>query len=331
MVDVATRAGVSRALVSTVFRGVPGAGAETRERVLQAATDLGYRMDNRARMLRRSRTMLVGIMFQVQDAFNCDLVEALYPAAAAVGFDLTLSATTPDRDEEHAAEALLNDRCEALILVGPQAPAAWLETLSSRSPTIVVARRIHHAGLDVVRTADHEVVATALNHLLALGHRDIAHVDGGRAAGSADRRRSYRVLMRRHGLQASTRVVSGGFTEAAGKAAAGELLGSGRLPTAVIAFNDRCAVGLMFELRRAGLAVPRDMSIVGYDDVSMAALPFIDLTTVGQDVQATARSAVDCAVARLDRGGPRETTSSAPLTWSSEARPAGFPAATGDQ
>jgi DNA-binding LacI/PurR family transcriptional regulator len=63
-------------------------------------------------------------------------------------------------------------------------------------------------------------------------------------------------------------------------------------------------VGLMFELRRAGLAVPRDMSIVGYDDVSMAALPFIDLTTVGQDVQATARSAVDCAVARLDRGGP---------------------------
>lgn len=73
------------------------------------------------------------------------------------------------------------------------------------------------------------------------------------------------------------------------------------------------------------------MSIVGYDDVSMAALPFIDLTTVGQDVQATARSAVDCAVARLDRGDPRETTSSAPLTWSSEARPAGFPAATGDQ
>ncbi|MGD0247260.1 MAG: substrate-binding domain-containing protein [Streptosporangiaceae bacterium] len=104
--------------------------------------------------------------------------------------------------------------------------------------------------------------------------------------------------------QASARVITGGSTEAAGKAAAEELLSSGRLPTAVIAFNDRCAVGLMFELRRAGLAVPGDMSIVGYDDVSMAALPFIDLTTVGQDVQATARSAVDCAVARLDRDGP---------------------------
>jgi DNA-binding LacI/PurR family transcriptional regulator len=151
---------------------------------------------------------------------------------------------------------------------------------------IVVARRINHAGLD-----------------LALGHRDVAHVDGGRAAGSADRRRSYRVLMRRHGLQASARVITGGFTEVAGKAAAEGLLSSGRLPTAIIAFNDRCAVGLMFELRRAGLAVPGDMSIVGYDDVSMAALPFIDLTTVGQDARATASSAVDCAVARLDRDG----------------------------
>src|ERR1039457_2589153 len=132
MVDVATRAGVSRALGSTVFRGVPGAGPQTRQRVLQAAADLGYRMDNRARMLRRSRTKLLGVLFQVQDAFHSDLVEALYPAAA--GFDLTLSATTPARDEKHAAEALLNDRCEALILIGPQAPAAWLATLSSRAP-----------------------------------------------------------------------------------------------------------------------------------------------------------------------------------------------------
>jgi DNA-binding LacI/PurR family transcriptional regulator len=304
MVDVATRAGVSRALVSTVFRGVPGAGPQTRQRVLQAAADLGYRMDNRARMLRRSRTKLLGVLFQVQDAFHSDLVEALYPAAAAAGFDLTLSATTPDRDEKHAAEALLNDRCEALILIGPQAPAAWLATLSSRSPTIVVTRRIRQAGLDLVRTADYEVVSTALNHLLALGHQDVAHVDGARIAGAADRRRSYRVLMRRHGLPASTRVITGGFTEAAGKAAAGELLSSGQLPTAIIAFNDRCAVGLMFEFRRAGLAVPGDISIVGYDDASMAALPFIDLTTVGQDTQAIARRAVDCAVARLDRNGP---------------------------
>lgn len=73
-------------------------------------------------------------------AFHRDLVEALYPAAAAVGFDLTLSATTPDRDEEHAAEALLNDRCEALILVGPQAPAAWLEALYENEGERVRAR-----------------------------------------------------------------------------------------------------------------------------------------------------------------------------------------------
>ena len=138
MADVADRAGVSRALVSTVFRDVPGAGPETRTRVLQAAADLGYRMDNRARMLRRNRTQLLGVVFQIQDAFQCDLVEALYPQAAAAGYHLVLSATTPDRDELSAADALLDERCEALLLVAPQSPAAQVATLSGRVPTVVL-------------------------------------------------------------------------------------------------------------------------------------------------------------------------------------------------
>ncbi len=104
MADVAARAGVSRALVSTVFRDVPGASAATRERVLQAAADLGYRLDNRARMLRRTRTGLVGVVFRVQDAFHSDLVEALYPTATTAGYNLVLSATTPNRPEMAAAE-----------------------------------------------------------------------------------------------------------------------------------------------------------------------------------------------------------------------------------
>ena len=301
MADVAARAGVSRALVSTVFRDVPGAGPETRSRVLQAAADLGYRMDNRARMLRRSRTQLLGVVFQIQDAFQCDLVEALYPEATAAGYHLVLSATTPDRDELTAADALLDERCEALLLIAPQASSAELAALSGRSPTVVLSRRVRGAGADVVRTSDAEVMAMALAHLTGLGHRRIAHVDGARMRSSADRRRSYRSQMSRLGLEAHTRVVTGGFTEVDGKAAAAQLLSEGDLPTAVVAFNDRAAVGVMFELRRAGVDVPGRVSVVGYDDVRMSGLPFIDLTTVGQDSTATAHHAVERAVARLDR------------------------------
>ena len=301
MADVAARAGVSRALVSTVFRDVPGAGPDTRSRVLQAAADLGYRMDNRARMLRRSRTQLLGVVFQIQDAFQCDLVEALYPAATSAGYHLVLSATTPDRDELRAADALLDERCEALLLVAPQASSAQVATLSSRSPTVVLSRRLPSAGADVVRTSDAEVITLALDHLTGLGHTRIAHVDGARMRSSADRRRSYRNRMTRLGLQEHTRVVTGGFTEVDGKTAAAQLLAEGELPTAVIAFNDRAAVGVMFELRRAGVDVPGQVSVIGYDDVRMSGLPFIDLTTVGQDSTATAHHAVQRVVARLER------------------------------
>jgi DNA-binding LacI/PurR family transcriptional regulator len=304
MADVAARAGVSRALVSTVFRNVPGAGPETRQRVLAAAEDLGYRMDNRARMLRRSRTQLLGVVFQVQDAFHCDLVEALYPQAENAGYHLVLSATTPDRHELQAAHALLDERCEALLLVAPQISEAKLATLSSRSPTVVMSRRARVPGADVVRTSDNEVVATALDHLIDLGHQRIAHVDGARFRSSADRRRSYRHLMGRHGLGQHARVITGGATEAAGLAAARQLVAEGDLPTAIIAFNDRTAVGLMFGLRNAGVDVPGQVSIVGYDDVSMSRLPFIDLTTVGQDSVATALHGVRRAIARLEQDEP---------------------------
>jgi DNA-binding LacI/PurR family transcriptional regulator len=304
MADVAARAGVSRALVSTVFRGVPGAGPATRERVLQAAADLGYKVDNRARLLRSSRTKLVGVVFRVQDAFHAAVVQALYATAAARGYDLVLSATTPERSETAAAESLLNDRCEALILVSPQMPESDLTALARRTPTIVVARRIRSEALDMVMTADREVVRTAMEHLVCLGHRNIAHLDGRSIHGATDRRRAYRTLMRRYGLERHTKVYAGGNTEVDGMRSAELVLAEPDRPTAIIAFNDRSAVGLLFGLQRAGVRVPQDISVIGYDDIAMAALPFIDLTTVGQDAGATAQQAFERVAGRLDDNAP---------------------------
>ncbi len=307
MADVAARAGVSRALVSTVFRNVPGASADTRARVLQAAEDLGYRVDNRARLLRRTRTRLLGVMFRLHDAFHADLVQALYAQAEDAGYELVLSAVLPDepeRPETSAIDTLLDNRCEALLLIGPQLSDADLEALSHRCPTVVMARPTSATACDVVRTDDGAVVEVALEHLRGLGHRAIAHVDGGDARGSAERRRAYEEQMRAHGLGEHVRVVPGGLTETAGMAAARELVEPDTLPSAVIAFDDAVAVGVMVELRRLGVEVPGQVSVVGFDDVQMAALPHVDLTTVGQDVHQTALGAVACAVARLDEGSP---------------------------
>jgi DNA-binding LacI/PurR family transcriptional regulator len=304
MEDVAARAGVSRALVSIVFRDAPGAGEGTRARVRAAAAELGYQPDHRARLLGRSRTGLVGVSFGVRLAFHADLVEALYAAAEGTGYDLTLSGVTPTRSESSAVEALIAYRCEALICLGPTLPGPRLAALTGAVPTITVAAKIRAPGVDAVRTDDVDGARQAVTHLIDLGHRRIAHVDGGKAPGAADRRRSYRTTMRRAGLGDGELVVPGGLTEDDGARAAHRLLELPDPPTGVVAFNDRCAVGLLHVLRTAGRAVPRHVSVVGFDDDRLAALPHVDLTTVRQDPVELATRAVERVVRRLS--GPPE-------------------------
>ncbi|WP_327187429.1 LacI family DNA-binding transcriptional regulator [Streptomyces sp. NBC_01334] len=302
LADVASRAGVSTALVSIVMRGAKGAGEATRERVLQAAREIGYRPDARARLLRSHRSHLLGVQFGLQHPFHSDLVEGIYAAAEPAGYQIALSAVAAGRGEQRAVETLLDDRCEALILLGPQAPAARLAKLAGQLPVVSVARRLRPSvpGLEVVRTADDEGARQAVDHLVALGHRDIAHIDGGRAPGAADRRRGYRTAMNRHGLGDYIRILPGGLTEEEGAEAARILSATRPRPTAVLAFNDRCATGVLDLFLRSGVAVPGDISVVGFDDSHLARLAHIDLTTVGQDIARLAGLAVGRAVARLE-------------------------------
>ncbi|GAA3806586.1 LacI family DNA-binding transcriptional regulator [Streptomyces coacervatus] len=305
LADVAARAGVSTALVSIVMRGAKGASAATRERVLEAAREIGYRPDARARLLRSHRSQLLGVQFGLQHPFHSDLVEGIYAAAEPAGYQIALSAVAAGRSEQRAVETLLADRCEALILLGPQVPAAQLAELARELPVVSMARRLRLPipGLEVVRTADDEGARQAVDHLVALGHRDIAHIDGGRAPGAADRRRGYRTAMNRHGLGEHIRVLPGGLTEEEGATAAGTLAAAAPRPTAVLAFNDRCATGVLDIFLRSGIEVPGDISVVGFDDSHLARLAHIDLTTVGQDIPRLAHLAVHRAVARVEGEG----------------------------
>ncbi|GAA3396013.1 LacI family DNA-binding transcriptional regulator [Cryptosporangium minutisporangium] len=303
LADVAAQAGVSTALASIVMRDAPGASDATRRRVLDVADRLGYHPDSRARLLRSGRSRLLGVVFGVQHAFHGDLVTGLYEAAAPLRYELTLSAVTPRRDERTAIGGLLQDRCEALLVLGPQSPTSALATLASRLPVVALGREIRHRAVDVVRNADCQGLHQAVDHLVGLGHRRIVHVDGGRTPGTAERRRGYRDAMRRHGLEREIRVVPGGPTGEDGAAAAATLLDTvppPEGPTAITVFNDLAATGVLDTLRRAGLSVPGDVSVVGYDDSRLARLTYLDLTTIAQDTATMTTLAIARAVARIE-------------------------------
>ncbi|MET0416873.1 MAG: LacI family DNA-binding transcriptional regulator [Actinoplanes sp.] len=302
--DVAARVGVSTASVSLVLRNAPGPSAETRERVLAAATELGYRADRAASLLARRRRHLLGVLLDVRNPFHAELVEEIQVEATKAGYEVVLATLTREHDEQRAIETLLDFRSEALILLGPEASGPALDRLAAQVPCVVVGVRAD-AQVDIVRSADDVGVDAILHHLIDLGHTDIAFVDGGRGPVSAVRRRGYRRAMRQAGLAA--RVLTGDHTEQGGIRAGRLLLADTDRPTAVVASNDRLAVGLMDAFLRAGVDVPGDISVAGYDDSSLAHLAHIDLTSVNQDPAGQARNAVLAAVSRLDGGRTRHS------------------------
>ncbi len=298
MADVAERAGVSRTLVSLIFSGKPGASAETRDRVLQAAEDLAYHPDRAAQLLARGRSRTLGVVTDVKQTFQAEMIGTVYDAAEAAGYEVLLSASGPTRDERKSVEALLSHRCEGLILFNPLSGSTYLRSVADRAVLTVVGRKVQAAN--TVRSADGKGIRQSVDHLVALGHRAIVHIDGGEHAVSIDRRRAYVASMRKHGLDEHIRVIPGAHDEAAGASGARILLGEPRLPTAVLAGNDRSALGLMDELNKGGVDVPGDVSIVGYDDSPLSSLFRIDLTTVRQDSAELARKALEFTVTRLE-------------------------------
>jgi DNA-binding LacI/PurR family transcriptional regulator len=297
--DVAARAGVSRALVSIVMREAPGASAATRERVLAAARELDYRPDVRARSLGGQRSKLLGVMFGVGvGAFHFDLLEGLYAAAAQHDHNLILTAVTRGRGEATAVESLQDFRFDGLIMLGP--PTAE-PLLAGRMPVVVIGWHVDHPGVDVVRTSDETGMAVAVDHLVSLGHRRIAHLDGGETLIAVSRRAAFVAAMSRHGLQDGMQVVPGGQAQIDGQRAALLLLEAGDLPSALIAYNDDTATAAMGVFAQQGIAIPREVSVIGWDDGQLAALSLVGLTSVIQEPDVLARLAVERVLDRINQ------------------------------
>ncbi|CAM3640811.1 LacI family DNA-binding transcriptional regulator [Tsukamurella ocularis] len=304
MADVATAAGVSTALVSIIFRDAPGASDETRERVKRIADELGYVPDRHAQKLRQARSGLIGVTFELQQPFHGDLVEQLYPQASSRGYDLVLSGIAPTRDESAALDALVRERCEAVILLGSRLTPEELDRLAKKVPVEVVARAPGTDAVGAVRMNDGAGITLAVDHLTGLGHRRIAYIDGGDAPGSDDRAARFRSYTDTLGVDGL--VVPGGSTETDGVIAMTRLRHEERSVTAVMAFNDRVATGVLDDLLRNRIGVPDDVSVVGYDDSRLSRLGHIRLTTIAQATERIAAETISSVIDRLHGGSPSD-------------------------
>lgn len=300
MQDVADRVGVSKALVSLVFRNAPGPSAESRRRIIDAADELGYRVNRAAALMTARRTHLIGVVADIGNTFHAHMAELMVDVADSAGYEVVLGAVTSTRTENVVHDTMLSFRCEALILLGPLLTETQLSELGRRLPVVVVGRRTRCHAVDVVRTADGRGIGKVVDHLVESGHRRISHIGGGLGTISSDRRAGYVRAMKRHGLSDAIDIVEGDLTESAGVLACRTLLQRKRLPTAVVAANDRSGIGLLDELLRSGVRIPHDISVAGYDDSALARLAHIDLTSVSQEPQRQAESAVKAVVDRLD-------------------------------
>jgi DNA-binding LacI/PurR family transcriptional regulator len=307
IVDVAQRAGVSKSLVSLVLRDPTSVGLENREAILAAMADLAYRPNAMARGLVRRRTGMLGVLLSdLSNPFFGELSAGLLRRAREL--DLAVVFNTGNRDprsEEEAIGSLLELRADGLILAGPQVGEEALERAAAEVPVVVLNRPLETEACDCVTDDDEAGGRIAVEHLVGLGHRRIAHVDGGPGAGAGMRRRGFEAAMREHGLLAGMHVVEGSFTEQGGYDGARALLRTcapGTLPTAIFAANDLAAIGVLSALEETGLRIPDDVSVMGYDNSFLASLRHVSLTSIDQDADGLGVIAVDRLVERLGGG-----------------------------
>lgn len=324
MRDVAARAGVSRQLVSLVMRGEAGPSAESRRIVLEAADELGFLLNQSARLLRQPRTRQIGFLFAARNSWEARFAETLLERAAAEGYGVVLGPVTAQRTTEVVITQLLEQRVEALACFNPDPSSPSLQRAIDRMPVVWLGERAPDARVDVVRTDDDTGLRLLVAHLTGLGHRDIVYAGGRGGTAGRDRADTYRRAMTAAGLGDRIDLVDVGFLEEDGAAAASALLARPALPTAVIGCSDHCAAGLRSSFAQAGVRVPDDVSVTGYDDSDIAALPYLDLTAVRQDIEVSVRATLDAIARRLgDRSAaPVELPTPATLTVRGSTGPA---------
>lgn len=305
IMDVAAQAGVSKSVVSLVLRGTGYVSAAKRTAVEQAVLALGYRPNAAARALSESRSRTVGVVLNdMRNPWFVSAIEGLNAKLTEHGLQMLMGDFRLDsRSGESLLRKLLEMNIEALVLVGTMPPSASLAAAAAQVPTVVLGAPAGPGPNATIVTNDDQAGARlAVEHLISLGHKSIAHVSAPGTAVGAQRRSGYEQAMETAGLGALVQLADGGLTEEEGYRAGVELLDGSQRPSAIFGVNDMAALGVLSAAEERGLAVPEDLSVAGYDNTPLAALRRISLTSVDNSSREAGQRAAELLLARLVPG-----------------------------
>ncbi len=304
--DVAREARVSVASVSRAMNGTPSVTEDTRRHILGVAKRLRYMPHAAARSLITRRTNTIGALLpDLFGEFFSELIRGIDLAARSRGLHLLVSSSHGDAAEAAAALRAMQGRVDGLLIMSPHVDSGFLhDNLPDSLPVVLMNSAMNDARYSTLNVDNYGGAFEMTRHFIKLGHRRIALIAGPENNFDAQQRdKGYRAAMARGAPALPSYVVSGDFTEESGYRAGVELLASSSRPTAVFAANDMMAVGCLYAFAEAGVRVPGQIAVAGFDDIPIARYVSPALTTVRVRIADLGRAAFERLAMRLEDSG----------------------------
>lgn len=303
LAEVARAAGVSRMTASRALNGRPGVSDAVRQEIVRIAGDIGYTINRPAQKLSGGQSRVIGVVaVQMFSRFVSEVVVGALRAARTAGYDMLMySLLEADERLPGGVTQLLSQVADGVIALLPYTHDYFETLTAARVPLITVDDAVDHGRLPCITADSYQGAQAAVRHLADLGHRRIGFVTGNeRLTSAVERRRAYLDVLAERGLPRDAGLIArGDYTEEGGYDAGKKLLSQSRPPTAIFAANDQGALGIIAAAQTIGLRIPRDLSLVGFDDIPQAAQVHPPLTTVRQPMEQMGRSAVNTLLALL--------------------------------
>ena len=306
IIDVAKKAGVSKTSVSRYLNGKNSGhmSEKTKERIVQAIRELDYQPNSIARSLKQKSTNVIGLVVNdMSNLFFLEIIRGIETELKNSGYNLLVCNSDTNVEMELECLKMLEKRqIDGVILIGMNMPVSHIEKIKTDFPIVLMEREPGKTNLDSVRIDNKVGAYAAVSHLIQQGHTRIAHITGpGIAAMAVERKEAYIECMRDHGLKVLPQyIVSGNYKLESGYAGMQSLMALEDRPTAVFCANDYMAMGALRYLMEQGYKVPRDVALVGYDDIMVARMVTPPLTTVRQPVWELAGVATRLLIERIE-------------------------------
>lgn len=300
--DVAKRAGVSQSTVSRVYFEGATVSARSKEKVLKAAEELGYRPNEFARSLITNQTRLIGLVMKgVENPFYPEVLKQFATSFKEHGYNVMFVYTNNDEIQREDVESLLNYNVAATIVTDAAISIAAAEEFRRHDiPLVFFNRKMENPFFYSVTCNNYRAGQQIGEYLLSAGCREIAFIAGSEyTSTSQEREKGFREALERQGIRYQR--FSGAYTYESGYAAAKEMLGGERLPDACFAANDIMALGVLDAFQEMGVHVPEQVRVVGFDNIEMAGWPGYGLTTWEQPIDGMVAQTVSYLLEEIEQ------------------------------